>query len=659
MKHINKVLVANRGEIAVRIFKTLHQMGVASVAVYTEADGGSMHVSEADERYLLAGKGLADTYLNIEQLVSIARQCKADAIHPGYGFLSENPLFARSVQEAGLLFIGPTENAIRLMGNKREARALASKLGIPIIEGATGEIPLLMEKASHIGFPIMAKAAAGGGGKGMRVAGSAAELGEILESTRREAKKYFGNDEVYIEKYLPGPRHIEIQLLADHHGNVVTLFERECSLQRRHQKIIEEAPAPMVSDSLRNKLMRAAILLARDIGYRNAGTVEFLVQDSNFYFLEMNTRIQVEHPVTEMITGIDIVREQIRITMGEPIPFSQEDVKINGHAIEARVYAEDPAKGFLPSPGKVLYHKTPEGKGLRIDTALDKRGEISSLFDPMVSKVISHASDRETARKKLQHHLKNYVLLGVQTNISLLIDLINSRDFIEGNIDTGAAAGFLERKQKEGGNEIDNNLLAMAFIFANPTNDHQGKNTWHRIGAWRLLPTTKLLINKKLLQQRYLYHNAYHMSITGRDREITYRLLERDSHSMRIDVGGNIHTLFYHSVNGEVIFQHEGVTATVCPACHLGKETLREINKNPVLEGESLIKAPMHGTVIKINVEPGDEVNKGDTLLVLESMKMENKIIATAKAYVKQISVKDGDMVEDNSLLIQLTDKLI
>ncbi len=659
MNHINKVLVANRGEIAVRIFKTLHQMGISTVAVYTEADAASMHVSAADERYLLAGNGLADTYLNIQQLINIARQCEADAIHPGYGFLSEDPSLARLTQEAGLLFIGPTEEAIRLMGNKREARALASKLGVPVIEGATGDIPSLTKKANHIGYPIMVKAAAGGGGKGMRVAGSPAELQEALESTQREAKKYFGNDEVYIEKYLPAPRHIEVQLLADHHGNVITLFERECSLQRRHQKIIEEAPAPVLSVSLRSELMRAANILAREIGYRNAGTVEFLVQDSDFYFLEMNTRIQVEHPVTEMVTGIDIVKEQVQITMGKPIPFSQEDIKIHGHAIEARIYAEDPARGFLPSPGKVLLHKTPEGKGLRVDTALDNQGEISSLFDPMVSKVISYASDRETARKKLQHHLKNYVLLGVKTNISFLIDLINSEDFVAGNIDTGTAAGFLQLNLQEGVNTIDRNLLAMAFIFANPMNDHQAKSAWQQIGVWRLLPTTNLLINNILLQQRYLYHSADQMSIMKPDKEVSYRLLERSPHSMRIDVGGNIHTLFYHSINGEVVFQHEGFTATVSPAHHLGKGTLREINKNPVLEGDSLIKAPMHGTVIKINVKPGDKVNKGDTLLVLESMKMENKISATAKAYVKQINVNHGDMVEDDSLLIHLTDRLI
>ncbi len=659
-KRINKVLVTNRGEIATRIFSTLHQMGIATVAVYSKQDKDSMHVKLADERYLLAGNGLADTYLNIGQMVKIALECHADAVHPGYGFLSENPVFAKSVKDAGLLFIGPSEEVIRLMGNKSEARNLASQLGIPVIEGAYGNDAALTKRAGKIGYPVMVKAAGGGGGKGMRVANSVAELQEMLESTRREALNYFGNDEIYIEKYLHEPRHIEIQVLADHTGHVLTLFERECSLQRRHQKIIEEAPAPNISQSLRKKLMDSARILAEHISYVSAGTIEFLLDGNNFYFLEMNTRIQVEHPVTEMITGLDIVKEQIHIATGRPLTLKQNQINLHGHAIEARIYAENPAKGFLPSPGKVLFHKAPEGKGLRIDTALGGQGEISGMFDPMISKVIFHANSRETARKMLIQYLKDYVLLGVQTNICFLIELIGSEEFIKGNTHTGLATKLVESLNNSDAQcKTDKHLLAMAYMFANPEN-HAGVNSiWRQMGFWRLMPVANLMINKELFQQKYLYHNDKHMSIMESEQQIPYRLVDRDSHTMRIDVAGNIHTLYYHTVNGEILFQHNGHTATVSPSQHLGRDILREINKNPVLEGESLIKAPMHGTVIKVDVKPGDVVNKGDTLLVLESMKMENKITATARAFVKKVHVSHGDMVADNTPLIHLSDKLV
>ncbi len=658
MKQINKVLVANRGEIAVRIFDTLHQMGITSVAVYSAEDAEAMHADKADERYPLIGNGLANTYLNIEQMVNIALECDADAIHPGYGFLSENPLFAEETKKAGLIFIGPGEEAIRIMGNKKEARALAARLGIPVIEGGSGNISTLKQTAEKIGYPVIVKAAAGGGGKGMKIVYSEDEWQEIIDSTRREAKNYFGNDEVYIEKYLHEPRHIEIQLLADHHGNIVTLYERECSVQRRHQKIIEEAPAPFISSELRNNLVNAAKTLARHIGYKNAGTVEFLVKNNDFCFLEMNTRIQVEHPVTEMVTGIDIVREQIHIALDKALSWEQNDIHIAGHAIEARIYAEDPEKDFLPSPGDVCLHLIAGEKGLRVDTGLADKGTISSRFDPMVSKVIAYASNRDTARKKLQQYLKNYVLLGVKTNISFLIDLVGSNVFASGKTHTGMVADFQNRRKKTVLDDSDHQLLAMAYVFCNPMENNDGAGIWQQIGLWRLIPIANLLINGTPVSERYIYHNASHMTIDQEKDHTSYQLIHKDNHSLRIDVEGNIHTLYYQTLNGEVIFHHQGRTAKVRPVAHPGREILKEFNKNPVLEGESMIHAPMHGTVIKINVKPGDRVNKGDTLLILESMKMENKITATAKAFVKHIIVKQDDMVEDNSPLMQLTDSL-
>lgn len=659
MKQINKLLVANRGEIAVRIFRTLNRMGIATVAVYSEADRDSLHVQHADERYLLQGNSLSDTYLNIEQIIAIARECEADAIHPGYGFLSENPLFARAVEETGMIFAGPTAEAIALMGNKKEARVLAVSLGIPVIEGAVGSAEELAEKAGEMGYPVMIKAAAGGGGKGMRIAWSEKEFRELLESTQREAKNYFGNSEVYIEKYLADPRHIEIQLLADHDGNIVTLYERECSMQRRHQKIIEEAPAPNVSASLRNNLCEAAIKLAGKIGYRNAGTIEFLVKEDQFYFLEMNTRIQVEHPVSEMITGIDIVREQIMIAMGKPLSFTQNDIKISGHAIEARIYAEDPANGFLPSPGKVHFHKPPSGKGVRVETALSENGEISAMFDPMVSKLIVHGTTRETARKKLVKSLRHYVLLGIRTNIPFLIDLAGTSEFVEGKSNTNLVEHLQQNRKNVQPHIPDKELLAMAFLFAKPVKKETGNSTWQNIGYWRLLPDAHLLINREPLTHHYFYHNPHHLSVQKNNIHKDYRLVERTDDSLRIDVSGNIHTLYYHARNGEVFFHHEGVTAVVSHARYLGRETLRAINENPVLEGDSIVRAPMHGTVVKISVKEGESVAKGDTLLVLESMKMENKITATVMAYVKQIEVNQGDIIENDAPMIILTDKIV
>lgn len=658
--YINKVLVANRGEIAVRIFKTLHQMGICSVAVYADHDADALHSRMAAERYLLKGASLADTYLNIKQLIEIARDCDADAIHPGYGFLSENPDFAQAVADAGLTFIGPSAEAIRRMGNKKEAREIAKGLGIPVIEGATGSNADLAERAREIGYPILVKAAAGGGGKGMRIVQDENELAEVLEATQREALRYFGNPEVYIEKFLPAPRHIEVQVMADKQGNVVSLYERECSLQRRHQKIIEEAPAPNIPDSLRTKLADAARKLALHIQYHSAGTVEFLVQDERFFFLEMNTRIQVEHPVTEMITGIDIVKEQINIATDRPVSFAQHEISINGHAIEARIYAEDPWNNFLPSPGNILLHKTPAGKRLRIDSAFDGPGVVSSLYDPMISKVIFHAGSRETTRKKMMQYLRDYVILGVKTNTSFLLRLLESKPFVDGQAHTrliDESPGIFTQKCKDPLKEKQ--LLAMAYMFINATGKPQINDTWQYIGHWRLLPSANLLINSEPFNQNYFYHTPREMSIQNGDQKTRFRLLKHDANRLHIEVEGTTRTIYYHAINGEVLFHADASVSTVSPIRYLGKDTLREINENPVLEGESLVKAPMHGTVIKVMVKAGDAVNKGDTMLILESMKMENKIVATAKAYVKAVVVKAGDVISNNSPLIQLTNKLV
>lgn len=652
--------MANRGEIARRVMKTLHQMGISSVAIYHEADATSLHVKEAEERFKLNGKTLLETYLDIHQIIELARQSGADAIHPGYGFLSENPAFANAVKDAGLIFIGPSAEAIRIMGNKKEARTLAAGLDVPVVDGAAGDKSQLLKKAAETGFPVLVKAAAGGGGKGMRIANNAAQLEEAIQRARREALSYFGNDEVYIEKYLAKPRHIEVQLLADHHGNVLSLYERECSVQRRHQKIIEEAPAPNLKESVRNDMMEAARKLARHIGYASAGTVEFLVEGDHFYFLEMNTRIQVEHPVTEMITGLDLVKEQIHIAAGRPLPYSQENIPCQGHAIEARIYAEDPDNEFLPSPGMILLHQAPSDNRLRIDTALDSRGEVSSIFDPMISKVIFHASSRETARKKMIRYLNEYVILGVKTNIAFLKDILGTGAFADGHTDTGLAERMIAapRPLQDCHHKMlnESHLLAMAFLFSHAS-DQNGHNIWGEIGFWRLLPEASLMINDNTFHINYVYHAPNRISIPAEKGLINVTLLDKSQHTMTIEMAGCVHKLFYLTDNGEILFQHEGKTARVRPVRHLGKETLKQINENPVLEGESMIHSPMHGTVIEIQVMTGQEVSKGETLMILESMKMENKITATARAYVRKVYVKPGEVVADNAPLVLLTDK--
>ncbi len=655
-RNINKVLVANRGEIAVRVFDTLHQLGICSVAVCTEADAGALHCQIAAERHMLKGKTLAETYLNGSQLIDIAKRCGADAIHPGYGFLSENSDFAQSVVDAGLVFIGPPAEAIRKMGNKKQARAIAKELGIPVVEGGEGTKEELLEKARGIEYPIIIKANAGGGGKGMRIVFSEGQLYEFLEATQREAQNYFGNPEVYIEKYLTNPKHIEIQVLGDKHGQIVTFLERECSVQRRHQKIIEESPAPNLTQSLRDELQNAARRLAQHIQYESAGTVEFLVQGENFYFLEMNTRIQVEHPVTEMIAGIDLVSEQIKIASGRPLGFLQQRINTTGHAIEVRVYAEDPDNDFTPSPGDILLYQKPEGSGLRIDSSLNGPGTVSSLYDPMVSKVIFRAGTRETARKELIQHLKNYIIIGVKTNLAYLTELLSSNAFIEGAFHTNLIDDAPELFGKKRNKPItDKLLLAMAFTFICQSANKKANNIWQSIGPWRLMPRANLLIDQERLEQDYVYHNPREISIQNGLGQKTFRLLERTNHSLIVEVGGTSHTIHYLATNGEVNFQYEATTASVKPPKHLGQDILSDINTNTEMEGEMIKRAPLLGTVVKVSVNEGDLVNRGDALVILESMKMENIIVATARAFVKKIEVKVGDVVAYDSPLVHLS----
>ncbi|HKC64305.1 MAG TPA: acetyl-CoA carboxylase biotin carboxylase subunit [Pyrinomonadaceae bacterium] len=446
-----KILIANRGEIAVRIARACRDLEISPVAVYSEADADALHVRVADEAYLIGPAPSVESYLRIERIIDVARVCGAEAIHPGYGFLAENADFAQAVVDARLTFIGPSAEAMRLMGAKTSARRVALAAGVAVVPGTTEALKTLdeaREVAARIGYPVMLKASAGGGGKGMRFVASEEELPSAFDTAQSEAAAAFGNPEVYLEKAVERPRHIEIQIFADQHGNHVHLGERECSIQRRHQKVIEECPSPINDASLRSSMGEAAIKAARAVSYVGAGTVEFLVSDRtrDFYFLEMNTRLQVEHPVTELVTGYDLVREQIRVACGEPLSFKQEDVYWNGHAIECRVYAEDPENNFLPSPGRIKHLRAPAGPGVRDDSGVEAGAEVSIYYDPMISKLAAWGRTRGEAIDHLRRALDEYQVGGIKTTLPFFREIVRDAEFIEGRLDTGFIARFFERR---------------------------------------------------------------------------------------------------------------------------------------------------------------------------------------------------------------------
>ncbi len=464
---MKKILIANRGEIALRVMRSAKEMGIKTVAVYSEADRAALHVRYADEAVLIGPPPSNQSYLDGDKIIQVCKQLGVDAIHPGYGFLSENAGFARKVQEAGVIFIGPSSQAIEIMGDKLSAKAAVKKYNIPMVPGTDQAMTDIVEAkrtAQTIGYPILIKASAGGGGKGMRIVHQEKDFEEQMQLAVNEATSAFGNGAVFIEKYVESPRHIEIQILADTHGNIVYLFERECSVQRRHQKVIEEAPSAVLTPDLRKKMGESAVDVARACNYTGAGTVEFLYDKGNFYFLEMNTRLQVEHPVTEFITGIDLVKEQIKIARGEKLSFSQDDLSINGHAIELRVYAEDPANNFLPNIGKLKMYKLPQGIGVRVDDAYEQAMDIPIHYDPMIAKLITYGKDRSEAIARMKRAIDEYRILGIETTLSFGKFVMDSEAFVSGNYNTHFVQNYFHPEQiKE---DSDEDLQQIAAIVA-------------------------------------------------------------------------------------------------------------------------------------------------------------------------------------------------
>jgi len=659
-KKINKVLIANRGEIAVRIIKTLRKLHIASVAVFADNDANALHRRMADEACPLGGGTLKDTYLNVQKIIDAALDSGADAIHPGYGFLSESPELVEACEANNLIFIGPDAEIMRLMGNKIAARKIAVKHGIPVTFGMMGEHDEILQAADTLPYPILIKAAAGGGGKGMHIVWKKEELKDELERASREAEKYFGDGTVFVEQYIENPRHIEVQILADHLGNVIHLYERECTIQRRYQKIIEESPSPTLTEEKRQQLLETAVKLCREIGYKNAGTVEFIVdKDLNFYFLEMNTRIQVEHPVTEMRTGIDIVEEQIRIARGKEMGWKQEAIQPQGHAIELRLYAENPENGFLPTPGKVSAYHEPQVRGARVDSSIDGACCISEAYDPMIAKLTCHAKDRQSALETARHALKDFIIQGLTTNKAYLWEVIKNPDFIENKIDTSFCATHQEELLKalnDSRKNLNVNDIVASFLLFDCCKrqfEHHTENVWEEIGYWRYHMQLTVDMEGQKVPVCITDANAGKIGGTINGAPFKVEFIQYDNKQLKIMLNGRTETV-YCSVTDEqkTIVNFRGLNFT-CYRTDQLNDTLDYAQKADSTDKAKLI-SPMPGKVVKINVKEGDEVGEGTIMIVVEAMKMENNIVATSKAKVKKILVTEGQMVDNKMQLIEL-----
>jgi acetyl-CoA/propionyl-CoA carboxylase, biotin carboxylase, biotin carboxyl carrier protein len=647
------VLVANRGEIAVRVIRTLRAMGIRSVAVYSEADAGARHAREADVAVPIGPAPAAQSYLSIERVLDAAARTGAQAVHPGYGFLSENVEFARACEKAGVVFIGPPVAAIEAMGDKIRAKQTVMAAGVPVVPGRTEPGMTDDEVASaavEVGFPVLLKPSAGGGGKGMRVVRSAAELPEAISAARREARSSFGDDTLLVERYVGSARHVEVQVLGDARGTVVHLGERECSLQRRHQKVIEEAPSPLLDAATRAAMGTAAVEAARAVGYTGAGTVEFIVdaeRPTDFFFLEMNTRLQVEHPVTEMVTGLDLVELQVRVAAGEPLPLAQDDVVLDGHALEARLYAEDPARGFLPQTGTVLGLREPDGAGVRVDSSLAVGSVVGTDYDPMLAKVVAWGPDRETARARLVGALGHTAVLGVPTNTAFLRALLTDPDVVAGRLDTG----LIERRGEaltaaEPPSPAVYAAAALALLVedepAGPVVDR-----WEVPDGWRLGEPAWTV---RRLQAAG--GDPVTVRVRGRSSAAEVRVGDGEPVSASASRDG------WSRDGGELTVTLDGVTSRYA-VVHSGGQvwlaadgqvtTLREHERlHTAAEGEAgdgAVTAPMPGTVTLVQAAVGDRVEAGAPLLVVEAMKMEHVLTAPLAGTVTELGVTAGQQV--------------
>ncbi len=652
---ITRLLIANRGEIARRIIRTAREMGIGTVAVYADADAEAPFVREADTAIALEGETAADTYLRVDKVLEACRRTGADAVHPGYGFLSENAEFARAVETAGIAWIGPPPEAIAAMGDKLSAKQLMQVADVPTLPAeALAPGADLAAAAERIGYPLLIKASAGGGGRGMRVVNAAGELQEAVDGARREAGSAFGDDTIFMERWLPACRHVEIQILGDRHGGLVHCFERECSIQRRHQKVIEEAPSPVVSESLRARMGAAAVAAGKAIGYASAGTVEFLVDGDEFWFLEVNTRLQVEHPVTEEITGLDLVREQLRIAEGETLGYGQNDLHIDGHAIEARLYAEDPANDFLPSPGTVLFWTPSTSATARFDSGVESGTEVGTAFDPMLAKVIVHAPTRREAVLRLARVLETTRVQGLTTNRDFLVATLRTSEFLAGDTTTD----FIERVNPAPRRDVSGTELhhaAIAVLLEAQARRRAGAKVLGTIpSGWRnsVMPpqSVSFRIAGEELPVSYAADRDGAFSVNigdavylARPRRMGAGLVEADVDGQRVmaRVDRQADAWFVHTASGDLSLEE-------LPRFRL-----------PGADGfKGGLTAPMPGRILVTHVTVGAVVEKGQLLLVLEAMKMEHRITAPVAGTVTAIHAADGDQVANGELLIVLEEVL-
>ena len=651
---VSKILIANRGEIAVRVAKTARLMGIPTVAVYSDADANALHVKMADEAVAIGGNAPSESYLMIDKIIDAAKQTGADAIHPGYGFLSENADFAKRLQKEGLTFIGPPPKAIEVMGDKAGSKRAMIEAGVPTVPGFQGETATdaqLLKEAKSIGFPLMVKASAGGGGRGMRRVFAESELEDAIKTARSEALNAFGNDELILEKLVTDARHVEVQVFSDTHGNTIHLGERDCSLQRRNQKVIEEAPCPVMTPELRAAMGEAAVNAARAVDYVGAGTVEFLLaQNGEFYFLEMNTRLQVEHPVTEEVTGLDLVELQIRVARGEPLGIAQEDVVLDGHAIEARLYAEDTAQDFLPSSGDVAEFTV--DADVRVDTGVEAGSSVSPFYDPMIAKIIVHAPTRETAIAELREALMRTVVAGLKTNRDFLIDLLDSQTFQAGEattnfIDTHFEGGFASPAAGQGAYKaaalVSHLLAEMPALDAVP-DELFGWSNMERLATPYAFRDGDELVEvgvEPLGDNRYRLHSD--------DGEQTVTVTAFGPNHIAFEVApGRTRDIGWAEIPDGSLHLALPATTLVTQNIAFGE---REDEGGA---GSGIIRAPMHGLVVALDVETGAEVKAGDKLGTLEAMKMQHPIRADVDGVVEEVAGKAGEQVASGDLLLRI-----
>ena len=652
---IDSVLIANRGEIACRVIRTARGLGMRTIAVYSDADRNALHVRLADEAVRIGPAPARESYLNVAAILAAARSSGAKCIHPGYGFLSENAAFARACADTGVVFVGPPESSILRMGSKSEARRLMAAAGVPVLPGYDGEEQgpgQLLSEAERMGFPLLIKPTAGGGGKGMRIVRAAADFAEALAGARREAAKSFDDDRVLLERFVETGRHVEIQVFADAHGNAVHLFERDCSLQRRHQKVIEEAPAPGIDERTRATMGEAAVSAARAVAYQGAGTVEFLYDGQAFYFLEMNTRLQVEHPVTEMITGLDLVEWQFRVASGEPLPLAQDQIRRRGHAVEARLYAEDPERGFLPSTGRLHRFRLPApNEQVRVDSGFEAGDEVSVHYDPMLAKIIVWAQDRGAALAGLRAALEETDIEGVRTNVRFLWDIAGHAKVLAGEVDTR----LLERElQPDGGipaGEVRDAwlLAAVASLSLDEARDAVRPSPWDTREGFRL--NQPAAIRVPLASSG----DAHWLSVARDDGRY---LVELGGTRHRVMLGDSQSERVSGSIDGRPVsaaIERDGARLRLRRRCRT-----YEFSENPgrdphsSAEHEGHLRAPMPGHVLDVRAAAGTKVARGTVLVVLEAMKMEHSLVAPWDAVVTEVRVKAGERVDEGTELVQL-----